>query len=351
MSVTYHERPGVYSDYDASSVTASGGGTKTIAIAAKSAAAAGLYTVTSYSAGAEKLGAETELGILLRLAFANGAGTVLAVPVASDTLEAYKAAFDRIFAEKKAAYVVCACSLETVRAELSARVAAASGQRGECIGFVGLSAGATAAQLTSAAAGLNSERMVLVGPGFTAAGQETAMGGWAGAAALCGVLAAQTDPALPLHGAVLTGLTGADAEFDDTALDSLIRGGVTVCETVAGEMSVIRGVTTRTKTGGALDATYRELSTMLIIDEVIPAIRTALRARSARAKNNALTRSAIRSQVIVELESRVAREIIDSYDAVTVTASDQDASMAVVEFGFAVTHGLSRILLTAHISV
>ena len=351
MSVTYHERPGVYSDYDASSVTATGGGVKTIAIAGKSSAAAGLYTFTSYAAAAEKVGAETELGILLRLAFANGAGTVLASPVASDTLDAYKAAFDRIFAEKKAAYVVCASSLETVRAELSARVSAASGQRGECIGFVGLASGSTAAQLTSAAASLNSERMVLVGPGFTVPGQDSAMGGWAGAAALCGVLAAQTDPALPLHGAVLTGLTGADAEFDDTALDGLIRGGVTVCETLAGETSVIRGVTTRTKTGGAADSTYRELSTMLIIDEVIPAIRTALRARFARAKNNALTRSAIRSQVIVELESRVAREIIDSYDAVTVTPSEQDASMAVVEFGFAVTHGLSRILLTAHISV
>lgn len=351
MSVTYHERPGVYSDYDASSAAASGGGTKTIAIAAKSDAPAGLYSFTGSAAALEKVGAESELGILLRLAFANGAGTVLASPVASDTLEAYKAALDRIFAEKKAAYVVCASGLETVRAELSARVSAASGQRGECIGFVGLPAGSTAAQLTSAAAGLNSERMVLVGPGFTVKGQETAMGGWAGAAALCGVLAAQTDPALPLHGAALAGFTGADAEFDDAAMDGLIRGGVTVCETVSGQTSVVRGVTTRTKTGGVSDATYRELSTMLIIDEVIPAIRTALRARFARAKNNALTRSAIRSQVIVELESRVAREIIDSYDAVTVTPSDQDASMAVVEFGFAVTHGLSRILLTAHISV
>lgn len=351
MSVTYHERPGVYSDYDASSVTASSGGAKIVAIAAQSSAAAGLYTVTSYSAGAQAVGADTQLGRLLYLAFANGAGTVLAVPVAEDSETAYGAAFDRIFAEKSASYIVCGSDLETVHAALRERVTAASGQRGECIGLVGAPAGSDAQALVALAEGLNCERMVLVGPGFTMSGAADALGGWAGAAALAGVLAAQTDPALPLHGATLSGLTGAEAEFDDTMLDTLIRGGVSVCEALGGEVSVIRGVTTRTKTGGAADATYRELSTMLIIDEVIPAIRTALRARFARAKNNALTRSAIRSQVIVELDSRVAREIIDSYDAVTVTPSDSDASMALVEFGFTVTHGLSRIALSAHISV
>ena len=33
MSITYHERPGVYSDYDASSVTATGSTERVIALA------------------------------------------------------------------------------------------------------------------------------------------------------------------------------------------------------------------------------------------------------------------------------------------------------------------------------
>ena len=64
-----------------------------------------------------------------------------------------------------------------------------------------------------------------------------------------------------------------------------------------------------------------------------------------------MTRGAIRTQVQVELESRVEREIIDSYSAITVAADPTDPTVCLVDFGFTVTHGLSRIYLTAHISV
>jgi leucyl-tRNA synthetase len=45
------------------------------------------------------------------------------------------------------------------------------------------------------------------------------------------------------------------------------------------------------------------------------------------------------------------REIIDSYGEVTVTASAEDPTVCLVEFGFAVAHGLNQIYLTVHITV
>ena len=90
---------------------------------------------------------------------------------------------------------------------------------------------------------------------------------------------------------------------------------------------------------------------ILIVDDVVPAIRRSLRAKFTRAKNNALTRNAIRSQVIVELEDRIEREIIEGYDNLTVTALESDPTTCLVEFEFTVVHGLNRIFLTAHISV
>ena len=83
---------------------------------------------------------------------------------------------------------------------------------------------------------------------------------------------------------------------------------------------MIRGVTTRTKTGEAADATWRELTTILVVDDVIPSIRAALGAKFARAKNTAQTRGAVRSQVILELEGKVAAEIISGYGEVTAQA-------------------------------
>lgn len=82
-----------------------------------------------------------------------------------------------------------------------------------------------------------------------------------------------------------------------------------------------------------------------------PTVRAALRSKFSRAKNNARSRGAIRSQTIVELEKKVAAEIIDSYGEVTVTADAEDPTVCLVEFSFAVAHGLNQIYLTVHITV
>ena len=134
-------------------------------------------------------------------------------------------------------------------------------------------------------------------------------------------------------------------------IDLLVRGGVTPLEYEGGILSPVRGITTRSKSGEAADATWRELTTILIVDDIIPAVRSALRSKFSRTKNTARNRSAIRSQVIVELEKKLAAEIIDSYGDVTVTASADDPTVCVVEFGFSVAHGLNQIYLTVHITV
>ena len=351
MSLIYHERPGVYSDYDASSVTAAGSTDRVIALVGLAAdAEEGLYTLTAYASAREAFGENSELGKMAKLAYQNGAGTILACPVEEDTEEAYSDAFDRIFAEKKAAFCAIGSSRSDVQSALQDAVEASSAQRGECIGIVGMT-NPTKAELIARATLLNSERMVLVGPGVYPDGSSTAVCGGMAAAALAGVLADQSDPAMPLNGQVLKGFSGVTGIYEDTEIDALIRGGVTVLECIGGKVSVMRGITTRTTTGGAQDSTFREMTTVLILDDVIPALRSSLRSKFMRAKNNALTRNAIRNQVIVELENRIDRQIIEGYDHLTVTADEADPTTCVVEFEFTVVHGLNRIRLTAHISV
>ena len=114
---------------------------------------------------------------------------------------------------------------------------------------------------------------------------------------------------------------------------------------------MVRGITTRTTTGGAADTTWRELTTIRIVDDVIPTIRNALRSRFRRSKNTEQSRGAIRSQVILELENKLAREIITGYDNVTVRADEENPTVCVVEFSFTVAHGLNQIWLSAHITV
>lgn len=342
----------MYSSYDASGIITGGRGAKVIGVAAR--AAKGTVnqpvTLTGYAAGLSAFGEDGADGApgmsaVLRLLFQNGATEVKAVRVADDGGAAdYQAAFNVLTELENVQVCVCDSPELEVQQALREAVAAASGCRHERIGVVG-AAGKTVAELVSHAAGLNSERMVLVGPD-TAGGSSVLC-----AAAMAGAIASASDPAVPLNGTSLYGLDGLSAAYTDNDVDTLVRGGVTPLESVSGVISPVRCVTTRTTTGGTSDATWRELSTILIVDNVIPSIRTTLRSRFLRTKNTVRNRSAVRSQVIVELEKKLAAEIIDGYSDVTVTADDEDPTVCRVSFAFAVAHGMNQIYLTAHITV
>lgn len=347
-----HERPGVYSVYDASSVVSGGQAARAIGVAAK--AVKGdvdkPVTVTGYAAGAAAFGEDETAGMstILRLLFANGASKVTAVRVAEEgTVEDYQRAFAALGRED-VQVLVCDSGATDVQKALRTAVEEASALRHERIAVAGCS-GADVEALVSRAAELNSERMVLVGPDALDDGGKPLSGVFAAAAVAA--LAAGGDPAVPLNGGEVKGLSGLSQSYGDGEIDRLVRGGVTPLECVGGVTSPVRGVTTRTTTGGAADVTWRELTTILIVDDVIPAVRKAIRSKFSRSRNNARSRAAIRSQVIVELEKKRAAEIIDGYDGVTVTASEEDPTVCLVEFGFSVAHGLNQVLLTAHIEI
>ena len=135
---------------------------------------------------------------------------------------------------------------------------------------------------------------------------------------------------------------------NDTPLADEVKAEV---EQLGGKVSVVRGVTTRTATDGVRDETWQDLSTVRVIDRVIPGIRNSLHTKFRRAKNTPRGRGAIRAQVVLELENFLKQEIITAYEGVTVTADETDPTRALVDFSFTVAHGLNQIWLSAHITV
>ena len=332
MNLTTHERPGVYSSYDASTLVRGSGGHKTVGLAAiNSTASAGVpITVTSYEAAVAAFGnqeGKQDMAELIRIALLNGAAAVVAVPVANE--EGYQAAFDTLGGLENISVMLCDSTTLTVQQALRDSVLSASAARRERIAVVGAAAGEEVSALVERAKGLNCERMVLVAPG-SVDGEDAAQDGL---------------------GAELLGLKGLSAQYSDNDIDLLVRGGVTPLESIGGQVGVVRGVTTRTSSGEVEDTTWRELSTILIVDDVIPTLRDSLRSKFRRAKNTAQSRGAIRTQVVLELENKKSREIITDYDQVTVSAHPDDPTVCLVDFTFTVTHGLNQIWLTAHIVI
>lgn len=353
MSELRHERPGVYSTCDASAVLAAGQAPKVVGVAAQAlrGTVGEVVLLTGYAAGVAAFGEDTKTGMstLLKLLFWNGASTVAAVRVAeTGTKEDYQAAFAALSGESVQVQL-CDSGDLAIQQALKTAVEEDSAARKERIAVVG-SSEETVSQLVNRAAGLNSERVVLVGPDALDEDGKPLSGVFA-AAAVAGVIASSRDPALPLNGAPVKGLGGLSQEYGDNDVDLLVRGGVTPLESVAGVISPIRGITTRTSTNGTADVTWRELTTVQIVDDVVPSLRRTLRNKFARAKNTAQSRSAIRSQVIVELEKKLAAQIIDSYGGVTVQADPADPTVCLVDFSFGVAHGLNQIYLNVHITV
>ena len=352
MSITVHQRPGVYSSYDASSVVSGSGTGRLVGLAAvnDTAEAGKVQIITSYEKALAAFGGDGAEGMaeLIRLALKNGASGVAAVAAADE--EGYDAAFAALASVDDIAVMLCGSTDAAVQQKLRDSVEQCSQLRRERLCVVAGAAGETVENLVARAKELNHERVVLVAPGAVD-GEGQALSGLLVAAAVAGAIAGERDPALPLGGAELSGLNGLETRLEDPDLDLLILGGVTPVESVSGVVSVVRGVTTRTTTGEAADTTWRELSTIRVVDDVIPSLRNALRSKFRRAKNTEQGRGAIRAQVVLELENKKNQEIITGYEGVAVTADPEDPTRCLVDFSFTVAHGLNQIWLTAHITV
>ena len=350
MSITTHQRPGVYSAYDASALVYGRGRGGLVGLAAVNTAveAGTLTTVTSYEKAVSVFGIEGDMAILAGLALRNGASGVVCAAVAD--ADGYEDAFALLCSREDIPVMICDSTSLTVQQKLRDSVVAARASRRERIAVVGTTKGEKVDTMVTRAVGLNNERAVLVAPGAVD-GEGAAISGNRVAACVAGVLVSEPDPAIPLGGAVLQGLSGLSQHYSDNELDPLILAGVTPVEELGGTVSVVRGVTTRTMTDGSYDSTWRDLCTIRVIDAVIPALRASLRSKFRRAKNTPRGRGAIRAQVVLELENFLSREIITAYDGVTVTADETDPTRALVDFNFTVAHGLNQIWLSAHITV
>lgn len=345
---TISERPGVYSTVEVTGTLGGGKSGKTVGLAAVSAKGTkGLCVkISSYAQAVEEFGPDCGLTRLAKVLFLNGAGIVVAVAPAvsgAASTEDYEAAFKALMDQESVTIMVCDSAEAAVYNAMRQAILGGGESSKYRVGIV--EAGGAVSEATAKAKALNCERLAMV----YCAGEDSGTG--EAAAALAGVIASGGDPALPLNGAELFGVESCSGRFSDEEVTDLVQGGVTPVERSGEAVCVVRGVTTRTTTGGEEDATWRELTTVLIIDDVIPAVRSALRIKFPRVKNTRQTRGAIRTQVIIELENKLKQEIIDSYDSVTAEADEKDPTVCVVGFSFTVAHGLNRIRLTAHISV
>lgn len=332
MSVSL--RPGIYSSYEVSTDLSAEKKGLRIGIAAVSQGSAECTLCAGLSEAKKLFGASSSMTRLITAALSNGAPEILACPVADND---YEAAFKTLADDASVRLIICDTSTAQSRLALKSALDSVDERKKYKLGICELSG--TVQELAQAAEELDCERMVLCGN----AQKEGDCGVLS--AAFAGLVAADTGSVHSYNFASLCGVGELECAFTDAETSLLIGSGVTPIEAEAGEIRVVRAVTTRK------DSSWRDIGVILAVNELMPDVESALRRLFLKSKNNAQTRSAICTQVMLELEKKKKAGLISSYGKVRAAADADDASLCRVSFEFAVSRGLNTIELVTDVNV
>ncbi|WP_066456888.1 phage tail sheath C-terminal domain-containing protein [Anaerotruncus rubiinfantis] len=324
-------RPGVFTDLRVHAAAACGMYRGIAAVARTVSGEPGEATLVRDPAQAAVFGTDSALYEMIKALLEAGASQIYAIPAGEDYTAAFAAA------ERLPVYLlVCDGGADVLAAHISA--CCENGR--ERIGLLAVSDPTAAA---AAAGTLNHPHIAVICDG----GDDTHVTAAAFAAAVARFGASGSLNGLPVRSVGGSGgtLTAAQAEM-------LLAAGAIPFEVCGGEAVCVRAVTSCTKDAdGEPDATFRDLSTVLAVDEVLDTVRRAVKARLRGCKNNAATRESIASQITVELEAMRARGILDSYRPPVVAAHPQDSAVCVATLGIRVAPEISQIVLRAEITV
>lgn len=345
MSYVGRERPGVYSNYEASSIIWGNPIGKTVGLVAKSSADAGtLYNITRVSDAYSIFGNNELISKLCETILQNGAVKVAVVSAGSNN---YDVGFKKIETLDDICVVVCDSEDKEIHEKLKNSVVSASKNLKERIGIVSYPEDE---YTTTLGKYFNCERIIVIAQSPVDL-SGNAISSCFLAAALAGILSQTIVPTVSFNGKELNSIMGLTENLTENKVDEYIQAGITPFETVLDQTEVIRAVTSKTTTDDNSDTTFKDVNTILVVDYVILGLRNVLTNLLSGAKNNSSTREAISTQVTIELEKYKSQNIIDGYDQPQITQDKDDLSVCIVEVKFEVSHGMNQIYITANVRV
>jgi phage tail sheath gpL-like len=320
-----------------------------------SATAKTIFDVYGTSDAEAKWGATSLAAKLVRVLITNGVTSIKGImtPDIDGTLTTkaltYDAAFDELLKDSNIGVVIIDEVDSTVIDKLSDHLALAEAEDKFRLGVVGMTAGKTNAELTTFAATLADKRMYTAGPN-TLDTDGAAQSGIYLAAGLASAIATETnDPALPLNGVALEGFGGLERVLLKSEIDALIAGGVIPMYTGDdGKPTIYRAVSTYTT-----DATWQELTTVMIADDILASCINRIKTNYKRTKNVARILNAMRTDIVDILQKKNDLEIIENFNSklVSVAKDPDDNYGALIDYEFDVVTPLYNVTIRQHMKL
>ena len=292
----------------------------------------------------EPQGAGKEFCRVCRMLLNVGVSGVYAVPLTVDGSQAgeelYEGALRKLCEIKRGGVILCDSTNPEVLHKLKEQVELASQNERERLA-VGCVAKEQAAQTAKS---LNCERMVLCCQ--KAGMKEESLTVCAAAVAAMLAVGEAMDS---YHSRPLEGIEQLEP-LSEQEIETLLGDGVTVLEMADGQAECIRCVTTRTRTGNEEDRTFSSVNVVMMIDEIIRAVRERL-SEMLKGKRVGFSQDSVVSQAAVVLDEKKQQGLITSFEPPVAYVQKEDPSVCVVELEFDLAAVFSRIYLTAHISI
>lgn len=294
----------------------------------------------------EPQGAGKEFFMACRMLLNAGVSGVYAVPLTVDGSQAgeplYEGALRKLCEVKRGGVILCDSTKPEVLQKLKEQVELASQNERERLA-VGCVAKEQAMQTAKA---LNCERLVLCCQKAGAGAEEMSLGVCAAAVASMLAVGEAMDS---YHSHPLEGVEQLE-QLSEQEIETMLGGGVTVLEMADGQAECIRCVTTRTFTGTEEDRTFSSVNVVMMIDEIIRAVRERL-SEMLKGKRVGFSQDSVVSQAAVVLDEKKQEGLITSFEPPVAYVQKEDPSVCVVELEFDLAAVFSRIYLTAHISI
>lgn len=364
MGTDISMRPGIFVDYRVLSEKRSDSGKCVGIVGCGSVGMDGIraVSVTSLEVAYELFGETAPITALIGAVMDNADCPVVAVAVPLGAeIGQWNAALDCICALQEPYCIVCGSNNTDVLRYGTALLR--NGSVGGKILFA--PAPATSEAACAFATELNCERVVLCTPPLVRAGQATRSlasdesnldasaldaSSLDVSAAVVAAMAARGS-GRNLFGEEVLGEYDILSGMTESEINLLLRGGVTVLEVGSVCPEVIRCVTTRTMdSSGKPDGSFRNLSAITALDEVVTSLRTALDARF-EAGNGRLTLDMVRSVVELELLDNQELGLLSGYGKPMVELSEEDPSVCSITVELQIAQGVSQIRLLACIGI
>lgn len=101
----------------------------------------------------------------------------------------------------------------------------------------------------------------------------------------------------------------------------------------------------------APDSTWRDITTLLTVDHIMQAVRQMLTEKLRGVRSSQQSLESVASQVTVLLQQKEEEGLLEDWSDPVVYTRPEDASVCVVELSFAVARVVSRITVTASITL